>query len=836
MKQIKQHHQAISTILAFGLIPLSGFATDIYIPSLPSMASHLNVSSAAVQLSVVLFFISSGLSQLFVGPILDSFGRYRASLCALLIFATASFAIALFPEIHLLYAMRIIQGITIAFVLVAKRAFFADVYSGDKLKHYTSLFVIIWSASPILAPFIGGYLQSLFGWQSNFLFLGILAFGFLLLEIAFSGETLKHFHPFKAGPILNVYGQMLRAGDFSLGLTILGCCYALGVLYAMASPFIIERVFHFTSVATGYSSLFSGVAILIGGTIAKASLKVPIDRKIPIALGLMTAFSVLIILTGIFYANIFVMIGLTVGLHMTGGFVFNTLFAYCLSRWTKNAGTAGGLTGGGMYVGSSVIGYSLVNIYGIRSQAVLGVADITAVVLLGVVFLGFDKFRKSNLKQVAAAVQMEAAAASGGAVVPGGAAAPGDAAAPGAAAAATKVASSTIAAILLLGFLAGCSGKAASPAAAAIPELPVIQLKTGDATVYREYPAAVEGVIDVNIRPQVSGILQKYFVEDGAYVTKGQPLFRIDPAPFVAALNNARASLHTAEAAVTDAQLEIDKLTPLVTGKIVTDIQLRTAEAVKESALGNAERARADIETAKINLGYTVITAPVSGYIGRLQRKTGSVVGPADPMPLTDISDVHTVHVWFALGEHDFIRFKSQYAGATLADKIRHLPPVDLIQADDSAFPVKGRIDAVNGHFDESTGAISFRASFENQHGLLRSGNTGKIRMGLNFAGQMIVPQSATQEVQDKVFVFLVGGDQKVVKQEIVVSGKIGTDYLVGSGLKAGDQIVYRGFDHLHEGDVIKPKPVDIAGHSVVAGHPITGDHPVTAGHPIAKN
>jgi len=359
--------------------------------------------------------------------------------------------------------------------------------------------------------------------------------------------------------------------------------------------------------------------------------------------------------------------------------------------------------------------------------------------------------------------------------------------------------------LILLAFLTSCAGQSATPPAA-VQELPVIQIRSGEATTYQEYPATVEGTINVDIRPQISGILQHIFVDDGAYVTKGMPLFKIDEAPFQEKLNNARASLHTAQGALSNAQLEIDKLTPLVAGNVISDFQLKTAQSVREVAIGNVEQAKADIASAQINLGYTLIKSPVSGYIGRLLRKEGSIVGPADPSALTDLSDVHEVHVFFALGEYDFIRFKSQYSGTTIADKIKQLPPVELILADDSAFATKGKIDVVNGRFDDNTGAITFRATFKNEHGLLRSGNTGRIRLGLKFANQLIVPQSATQEMQDKVFVFLVGKDNKVSKQEISISGKSGTNYLVKSGLKAGDLIVYRGYDHLHEGDLIKPK------------------------------
>lgn len=399
MKTIKEHHYGISTVLAFALIPLSGFATDIYIPSMPSMAKDLHVSTSAVQLSLVLFFVSSGISQLFTGAILDSFGRYRAGLFALAIFAISSFAIAIYPDIYVLYIMRIIQGITISLIVVGKRAFFADMYSGEKLKHYTSLFVIIWSTAPILAPFLGGYLQSIFGWHSSFYFLGGLAVVFWVLEMLFSGESLEHFHPFKAKPIFEVYKQMLHAGDFALGLIIIGCCYGLVVMYGMASPFIIERVFNLSPIITGYSSLLSGVSIMIGGTIAKAIIKIPIQKKVPLAIIFMTIFSVLIMLSGAIDTNIYVMIGLTICLHISGGFIFNVIYGYCLGRFSKNAGTAAGLTGGGMYIASSFISYGLVSLYGIKTQTILGVSNITGVVVIIVLFTAFSRFRNSRLKE-----------------------------------------------------------------------------------------------------------------------------------------------------------------------------------------------------------------------------------------------------------------------------------------------------------------------------------------------------------------------------------------------------------------------------------------------------
>ena len=161
-------NQRISTLLAFALLPLSGFATDIYIPSLPSMGADMHISSIQVQLTLTVFLISYGTSQLFLGSILDSYGRYKFSMGALLVFILASVVIAITKNIYIIYAMRVIHGITVAMIVVAKRAYFVDVYEGDRLKHYLSMFTIIWSAGPIVAPFLGGYFQTTFGWQSNF--------------------------------------------------------------------------------------------------------------------------------------------------------------------------------------------------------------------------------------------------------------------------------------------------------------------------------------------------------------------------------------------------------------------------------------------------------------------------------------------------------------------------------------------------------------------------------------------------------------------------------------------------------------------------------------------
>jgi membrane fusion protein, multidrug efflux system len=355
--------------------------------------------------------------------------------------------------------------------------------------------------------------------------------------------------------------------------------------------------------------------------------------------------------------------------------------------------------------------------------------------------------------------------------------------------------------------LFGCSEQQATPATPP-PSAEVITISNSLATTERDYTASLQGKSEVEIRPQVDGFLESVLVDEGAYVNAGQVLFKINSQPFREQLNSASASLQAALAAITNTQLEIDKLTPLVQNKVVADYQLQAAKAAHKIAVANAAQARANVAAAKIKLGYTLVKAPVSGYIGRLPKKRGSLVSPTDPEPLTQVSDVYQVYAYFSLGETDFINFKSQYKGNTLNDKLKQLPPVSLVLADNTVYPYTGRIDMIDGQFDKNTGAITLRAVFPNAQGLLRSGNTGKVRLQQQHNNAILVPQSATIDVQDKIFVYTVVDSNKVAKQPVTVIGKSGTNYIVRDGVKPGDKIVFSGLDHLVEGTIIKPEAV----------------------------
>ncbi|MGF7042303.1 efflux RND transporter periplasmic adaptor subunit [Mucilaginibacter lappiensis] len=360
--------------------------------------------------------------------------------------------------------------------------------------------------------------------------------------------------------------------------------------------------------------------------------------------------------------------------------------------------------------------------------------------------------------------------------------------------------------IIVLLLASSCGQQPPAAATPPPPALSVIALKASNDTTYQEYPASIEGTVNIEIRPQVSGTLAQVYVDEGAFVSAGTTIFKIDDQPFRSALNNAIATQHAAEGALTNAQLEVEKLMPLVQNKVVSDFQLRSAKAAYEVAKGNIEQAKANVETARINLGYTTIKAPISGYLGRLTRKKGSLVSPADPTPLTQLSDVSQVHAYFSLGEDDFIKFKELHPGGSLKEKLSKIPPVDLLLADGTVYPIKGRIDMIDGQFDKTTGAITGRVVFNNPKGLLRSGNTGTVRLSLVHTSVISIPQSATMDLQDKIFVFELADSNKVKKQMITVFGKSGGNYLVKDGLQAGQKIVLSGMDRLQEGMVIQPQ------------------------------
>src|SRR5512138_1767253 len=234
--------------------------------------------------------------------------------------------------------------------------------------------------------------------------------------------------------------------------------------------------------------------------------------------------------------------------------------------------------------------------------------------------------------------------------------------------------------------LFGCQASADNGGGSRVPPpaLPVIAVTSHPATTYQEYTASLEGSRDIEIRPQVEGYLTRIYVDEGAHVKKGQLLFKIDPQPYIEQLNTANALYAAAKASLESAEINVNKLVPLVQGNVISDVQLKSAQASYNAAKANVAQAAAGVQSAKINLSYTNVTAPASGYVGKLPLKTGSLVGKSTDDPLTVLSETKDIHAYFSMSEVNFLQFKDQFPGNNIEQKVKQMAPVELVLATDS--------------------------------------------------------------------------------------------------------------------------------------------------------
>ncbi|MEI8033494.1 MAG: efflux RND transporter periplasmic adaptor subunit [Chlorobiaceae bacterium] len=368
----------------------------------------------------------------------------------------------------------------------------------------------------------------------------------------------------------------------------------------------------------------------------------------------------------------------------------------------------------------------------------------------------------------------------------------------------------TLLAVCTAFLFSGCGAKS-DETKKSQPTLPVMAVNAGDATVSTQYSAMLEGKVNVEVRPQVDGTLRSINVEEGAFVKAGQALFKIDDTPYREQYNSALALQHAAEATLVAAKLNEEKLVPLVQNNVVSDIQLKTAQANTQAAIAAVEQSRASARAAKVNLDYTTVKAPVSGYIGKIPFRVGSLVSKNQSAWLTMLSDVSEISANFSMSEIDFMKFREHYAGGSIEEKVKRVAPVSLIMADGSLYPEKGSIGTISGQFDQGTGSVRIRAAFPNPKATLRAGSSGKVVIESLYHNELLVPQAATVELQDKIFVFVLGKGNSVRKQVIAVAGKSGSSYIVSEGIKAGEVIVTAGIEKLQEGTVIKPvRPVSV--------------------------
>jgi Bcr/CflA subfamily drug resistance transporter len=395
MLMLTEKNKFIATILAFAMIPMSGLATDIYLPSMPSMAKDLHLPESSIQLTLSLFLISYGLTQFVAGSIVDSFGRYKITLISLVLFVISFMITASTENIWVVYAMRILQGILSGFAVVAKRAFFVDVYEGEERKHYLSIMTIVWSVGPIIAPFIGGYLQKIFGWQSNFYVLAGYSLLLLIFEFLFSGETLKVRKNLSINLLVKEYDTMFKAKDFFYGMLMCGLSYSMIMFFNLCGSFIIEHKMGYSEVVAGYVSLILGFAWMLGGFFGKALINRAFLPKLRAANFLQLALIILMFVASFFLNTIYSLVIFAFVIHVTAGFIFNNYFTYCIGRFPNSAGIAGGLTGGTVFILTSAISYGMVAL--LKPQIQMEVAEGYFLMgVLGLFVLSLIKFRKAH--------------------------------------------------------------------------------------------------------------------------------------------------------------------------------------------------------------------------------------------------------------------------------------------------------------------------------------------------------------------------------------------------------------------------------------------------------
>ena len=325
-----------------------------------------------------------------------------------------------------------------------------------------------------------------------------------------------------------------------------------------------------------------------------------------------------------------------------------------------------------------------------------------------------------------------------------------------------------------------------------------LNVTLSDRTLYSSFSATIQGKQDVGIYPQISGLITEVRVNEGAAVKKGQTLFVIDQIPYKAALVTAMANVETAEANVATAQMTADSKEERFKENVVTQFDLQTARNSLRSAKASLAQARAELTNAQNNLSYTEIKSPVDGTAGMSSYRIGALVSPSISSPLISVSDNGEMYVYFSMTEKQILSLSRQ--NGSLTNALETMPQVGLWLSDGSEYPEKGRIDAISGIIDTSTGAVTLRAVFPNPERILRSGGTGNIRFPYEKKGCIVIPQTATYELQDKVFVYKVV-DGKTKSAQITVFGiNDGKEYIVESGLETGDVIIAEGAGLLRDG------------------------------------
>lgn len=344
--------------------------------------------------------------------------------------------------------------------------------------------------------------------------------------------------------------------------------------------------------------------------------------------------------------------------------------------------------------------------------------------------------------------------------------------------------------IVVLAVLSSCGKKPNGQGRGGPTMVNAIEVPLRTVTASTAYPASIQGVVNSAVRPKVSGFITEVNVDEGQAVNRGDVLFRLE----TAALSE---DALAAQANVNAAEVEVNRLRPLVDKEIISEVQLQTAEA-------RLAQAKAGYKSITANIGYATVRSPISGHVGSINFRQGALVSPSDPTPLTTVSKVDDVYAFFSMNESDYINFLKTTPGKTVSDKLDNFPKVQLRLINGDLYDHSGTIETVTGQVDPGTGTVSFRAGFPNPDRILSQGSSGRVLVPKTYEDVPVIPASATIDRQGRIFVYKVIGDTTAVSQSVDVRDRVGNIIVVGEGLFKGDIIVAQGTQNLRDNAPIR--------------------------------
>ena len=334
------------------------------------------------------------------------------------------------------------------------------------------------------------------------------------------------------------------------------------------------------------------------------------------------------------------------------------------------------------------------------------------------------------------------------------------------------------------------------------PNYAIMKVTPTDKELSTAYSATIRGRQDIDIYPQVSGMIEKLCVSEGQKVRRGQALFIIDQVPYKAALKTAIANVEAAKAGLATAELTYNSAKELYAQKVVSEFNLKTSQNTYLTAKAQLSQAEAQEINARNNLSYTEVKSPSDGVIGMLPYRVGALVGPSIPQPLTTVSDNSEMYVYFSMTENQLLSMTRQYG--TMDEALANMPEVELQLNDKSIYDIKGKIESISGVIDRQTGTVGVRAVFPNESRLLHSGASGNVIIPNTYKNSLVIPQGATVRLQDQTIVYKVVDGKAVSTLITIAEVNNGREYIVLDGLKAGDEIVSEGAGLLREGTQVK--------------------------------